>query len=54
MLLGAWIIFAPWLLSGASAGAGWNNVVVGAILILISGPRGAVREQYAGWNRYII
>ena len=54
MLLGVWIIFAPWLLSGASATAGWNNVIVGVILILISGPRGAVREHYAGWNRYII
>lgn len=52
--LGAWIIAAPWLLGGATLGATWNDVLIGAILIVLSLPRGKVREQYGGWNRYIV
>ena len=54
ILFGAWIIFAPWLLSGASTVAGWNDVIVGVALILLSLPRGVVREHYGSWNRYIV
>lgn len=53
-LFGAWIALAPWLLSGASAGAKWNDVMIGAILILISLPRGKVRERYGSWDRGIV
>jgi len=54
VLLGAWIIAAPWLLSGPGTTARWNDVLAGAIVILLSLPRGPVREQYAGWNRLIV
>jgi len=54
VLLGAWIVAAPWLLSGASTGAKWNDVAVGIAVILLSLPRGAVRERYAKWDRQII
>ena len=53
VLLGAWIVAAPWLLSGASDLARWNNLIVGAALILLSLPRGSINERYDGWDRYI-
>ena len=53
VLAGAWIIAAPWLLAGATAGAVWNSAIVGVIVILLSFPRGVIRERYDGWNRYI-
>ena len=54
VLFGAWLIAAPWLLDGAgSALAVWNGMASGALLILLSIPRGRVRDSYAGWDRYI-
>ncbi|MGI9077983.1 MAG: SPW repeat protein [Gemmatimonadaceae bacterium] len=54
VLLGAWIIAAPWLLSGAGTAARWNDVIAGALLIVLSILRGPVRERYAGWDRLIV
>jgi hypothetical protein len=54
LLFGVWMIAAPWLLSGASMGSRWNDIFVGLALIILSIPRGVVREHYAGWDRYII
>jgi hypothetical protein len=54
ILLGVWIIAAPWLLSGTTGSATWNDVMVGGILILMSLPRGKVREHYGSWDRYIV
>jgi len=54
VLLGAWIAVSPWLLFGTTTGAKWNDVIVGAALILLSLPRGPVRERYASWDRYIL
>jgi hypothetical protein len=54
ILLGAWIIAAPWLLSGTTGGATWNDVIVGGVLILMSLPRGKVREHYGSWDRYMV
>jgi len=53
VLLGAWIIAAPWLVAGASANARWNDLLTGALVIVLSLPRGSVRERYAGWDRMI-
>lgn len=53
MLLGAWLIAAPWLLDGANLTAAIASVVVGGLLILLSVPRGPVRKSYAGWDRYL-
>jgi SPW repeat len=51
-LLGAWVALAPWLLSGALPAARWHDALVGAALILLSLPRGRVRERYGTWQRY--
>ena len=53
-LFGAWLIAAPWLLSGFVSGAQWNGVVVGVVLILLSLPRGRVRGRYGSWKPYIM
>jgi nucleoside-diphosphate-sugar epimerase/uncharacterized membrane protein len=54
-LFGAWLIAAPWLLSGGTAYASWIGVVLGLVLIALSLPRGSRSpEHYAGWDRYII
>lgn len=54
VLFGAWLAVAPWLLTGAAAGATWNDAIVGVVLMLLSLPRGAVRECYRNWQRYIV
>ena len=54
ILFGAWLIVAPWVLSGFRAGAKWNDIAVGLAVVLLSMPRGKVRAQYAAWNEYIV
>lgn len=52
---GAWLIVAPWLLDGiASPLAIWNGIICGVLLIVLAIPRGAIKESYAGWDRYIV
>lgn len=52
---GAWLIAAPWWLSGVgSALATWNCVAIGLALVVLALPRGKVRKSYAGWDRYIV
>ncbi len=50
---GAWIIASPWLLSGGTTSAAWNDVAAGIALILLSLPRGPVGERYGRWQRFI-
>ena len=50
---GAWIIIAPFVLGAAGAADRWNGVVAGALLIALSIRRGAVRERYGTWQRWI-
>lgn len=53
-LFGAWLIAAPWLLGGGNWMVTVADMVVGALLILLAIPRGPVRHQYGGWDRYLI
>ena len=53
VLCGAWLLAAPWLLSGATPTGTWIDVFTGAALILLSFPRGAVRDRYGSWDRLI-
>jgi nucleoside-diphosphate-sugar epimerase/uncharacterized membrane protein len=54
VLFGAWLIAAPWILGGSTTGATWSDLVVGATLIVLSLPRGTVRQRYGKWDRYIL
>lgn len=52
--LGAWLIAAPWLLSGGNTAALWNNVVVGAAVIVLTFRRGPVTERFGAWDRLVV
>ncbi|MDQ2765366.1 MAG: NAD-dependent epimerase/dehydratase family protein [Pseudomonadota bacterium] len=52
---GIWLIAAPWLLDGAASPlAAWNGVISGVLVVALAIPRGAIRNSYAGWNRFIV
>lgn len=51
--LGMWLVVAPWLLNGDTTTSLWNDVVVGLLLLVLSWPRGAVRDTYGSWDRFI-
>lgn len=53
ILFGAWVIIAPWILDGATTASTWGGVLVGALVILLSLPRGPVGERYGTWERFI-
>lgn len=50
---GAWLLVAPFLLSGSTPAATWSNIFAGLALILLSLPRRKVKERYGGWERFI-
>jgi hypothetical protein len=53
VLLGAWVIAAPWLLAGSTPTARWASGLAGALVVGLSLPRGPLRERYADWSEYI-
>lgn len=53
MVLGAWVIAAPWILSGATPASRWSDIIAAALVILLSLPRGPVGERYGTWDRFI-
>jgi hypothetical protein len=55
ILFGLWLIVAPWLLANTIAGAAWNDVISGLIIIALSLPRGRrSAEHYGAWDRYVV
>jgi len=46
IVLGLWVIVAPWVISGASGGARWTDVIAGLAVVLLSLPRGENRARY--------
>ena len=54
-LLGLWLLAAPWMFEGAGSGlAVASSLASGIALIVLSIPRGPVRESYGGWDRYVV
>ncbi|HEV2124351.1 MAG TPA: vitamin K epoxide reductase family protein, partial [Chloroflexota bacterium] len=53
LALGAWTVVAPWVLAGASDVALWSSVLSGLAVMVLSLPRGPMRERYGGWDRYV-
>jgi hypothetical protein len=53
VLLGCWIVLAPWVLAGAPRLVRWHDLLVGALLVLLSFRRGPVQETYGSWQRLI-
>jgi nucleoside-diphosphate-sugar epimerase len=55
LLFGLWLIAAPWLFVARAAGAVWNDVASGLIVIALSLPRGRrSAEHYGAWDRYVV
>ena len=46
VLLGLWMIVAPWLIEGATTSAMWSDAVTGALVVALSLRRGPIRERY--------
>lgn len=54
VLFGVWLLIAPWALAGASTGGRWSDMICGVALILLTLPRGTVRERYGAWDSYVV
>jgi len=54
VLMGLGILAAPWILAGHTDVSRWNDVVVGAVLMVLSVPRGRIEQRFGGWNRYLV
>jgi nucleoside-diphosphate-sugar epimerase len=51
--LGAWLLAAPWLLTGYSGVGMGVAILAGLLLISLSLPRGAIVSHYGAWDRWI-
>lgn len=51
--LALWIAIAPWLLGGPLPAA-INAVAIAVVLVATSLPRGAIRERYGTWQRFVV
>ena len=52
--IGIWLIVSQWTIRGHTSGAIMNLVFVGTLLVLLSLPRGMVREHFGSWDRYVM
>lgn len=53
VLIGLWLMAAPWLLEGGSTVAGVGSVVTGILVVVLSIPKGAIHYRYGNWNKLI-
>lgn len=53
VLLGASIVIAPSLLTGATTPGKLNDVIARVVVLLLSLPRRRVRDRHTAWNRVI-
>ena len=54
ILFGIALMGAPLLFDGGTPLADWAGVLAGVLLIVLSVPRGTVRNQYGSWNGAIV
>jgi nucleoside-diphosphate-sugar epimerase/uncharacterized membrane protein len=55
VVLGLWLVVAPWMLEGASMIGALAGVVIGVAVIALSLPRGTrSREHYGSWDRFVL
>jgi uncharacterized membrane protein len=54
VIMGLWLMAAPWLLSGVTDLSRANDMFAGVLLIALSLRRGRIGERFAGWNRYLM
>jgi len=54
VLLALGIIVLPWLLGGTVLVAGINDLIVGALIIVLSIPPGKIKNTYDSWNPLVL
>lgn len=54
VLVGLAIAVGAWLLPGVSLMTCLNDTVAGILLVLLSVPRGPVRDQYGAWSAFVV
>jgi uncharacterized membrane protein len=54
IILGLWIVAGPWLLNGATTSSTWIDVIAGLLVVVLSFPRGRIREGYGSWDRWVV
>lgn len=54
IILAIALMVLPWLLGGATVPYALNNIVVGALVIVLSIPPGKIKDVYGSWNRLIM
>ena len=54
VLLGAWIAASGWILTGATTAAQWSGLAAGLFILVLSFPRGRIRERYGTWQPWIV
>ena len=53
ILIALWFAISAFVLPGSSPSIMWHSVIIGAIVILLSIPRGPIRERYGNWDKAI-
>ncbi|HVL66323.1 MAG TPA: vitamin K epoxide reductase family protein [Vicinamibacterales bacterium] len=53
LLVAVWLVIAPWVIAGGTPAPAWSGVAAGVALAALTFPRGAVRERYGRWDRWI-
>jgi hypothetical protein len=53
ILFAIWLIASPFILGSESQTATWNSVIVGAVLIPLTLPRGKVTDSHGDFDKYI-
>jgi hypothetical protein len=54
IVLGGWLLLAPWVVTGATPAARWNDLAVGGAVIILSVRRGRVESRFGSWDRSIV
>src|SRR3546814_878133 len=53
IVLALWLMVTVFLIKDGSSQAIWNAIISGAALIVLSLPKGRIREKYGTFDRYI-
>ncbi len=54
VLLGAWLIVAPWILGGGTTASILTDMAAGLLVASLSLPRGKIEEHYGRWDALIV
>jgi len=51
--VGVWVLIAAWFLPGADTSVAIHDTLVGVAIVVLSLPKGGIRQSYGGWTRRI-